>query len=53
MVSNVKKVSNGSKFVKNVQGLKKGKNSAKAHYCTVYMRRVDISTSFSGPVTEK
>ena len=49
MVSNVKKVSKGSKFVKNVQGIKKGKNWAKAHY----MRRVDKSTSFSGRVTEK
>ena len=49
MVSNVKKLSKGSKFVKNVQGIKKGKNSANAHN----MPSVDISTSFSGPVTEK
>ena len=49
MVSIVKKVSKGSTFVKNVQGIKKGKNWAKAHY----MRRVDISTSFSGCVKEK
>ena len=49
MVSNVKKVSKGSKFVKNVQGIKKGKNSAKGQST----RRVDISTSFSGRLTEK
>ena len=49
MVSNVKKVSKGSKFVINVQGIKKGKNSAKGQS----RRRVDISTSFSGRVTEK
>ena len=49
MVSNVKKVSKGSKFVKNVQGIKKGKNSAKGQS----RRRVDIATSFSGRVTEK
>ena len=41
MVSNVKKVSKGSKFVKNVQGIKKGKNSAKGQS----RRRVDISTT--------
>ena len=44
MVSYVKKVSKGSKFVKNVQGIKKGQNSAKGQST----RRVDISTSFSG-----
>ena len=49
MVSNVKKVSMGSKFVKNVKGIKKGKNSAKGQS----RRRVDISTSFSGRLTEK
>ena len=41
MVSNVKQVRKGSKVVKNVQGIKKVKNSAKADY----MRRVDISTT--------
>ena len=40
MVSNVKKVSKGSKFVKNVQGIKKGKNSAKAQYTQLQFKNL-------------